>query len=149
MFNAEIGFTKVIQLLIAAKKPLVAHNPEYDVTFLYEQFIAPLPASFIEFCRQWKSNFPVIYDTKVLFYEVKKEVGRNKSPLEDIFKKISTDKKYSNNLSVNFDIQAEEGFGKYINAPQAHDAGYDSYMTGHTFAILAKKLEIDQFAAEE
>ena len=27
MFSAEIGFTKVIQIMIDAKKPIIAHNP--------------------------------------------------------------------------------------------------------------------------
>ena len=27
IFNAEIGFTKVIQIMIDAKKPIIAHNP--------------------------------------------------------------------------------------------------------------------------
>ena len=36
MYNAEVGFTRVIQMLIDAKKPLVAHNPQFDVAFLFE-----------------------------------------------------------------------------------------------------------------
>ena len=50
MYAQETGFTNVIQMLIDSKKPIVGHNPQYDVAFLYEQFIAPLPKSFIEFC---------------------------------------------------------------------------------------------------
>ena len=148
MYNAEVGFTRVIQMLIDAKKPLVAHNPQFDVAFLFEQFIAPMPDSFIEFCLQWKKHFPIIYDTKALFYEVKQDVGRNFSNLEDIFKKVRTDKKYSNNLAVSFDISADEQFGSYITNAQAHNAGYDAYMTGYVFATLAKKLEIDQLLAQ-
>ena len=136
-------------MLITAKKPLIAHNPQYDVTFLFEQFIAPLPNSFLEFCQQWKSHFPTIYDTKAVFYEISHDVGRNKSKLEDVFKKVKTDKKYCSNLMIKFDIRAGEAFGTYNDYTQAHHAGFDAYMTGHVFAVLAKKLEIDQLIAPE
>jgi len=56
-------------MLIEAKKPIIAHNPQFDVQFLYEQFIAPLPATYLDFCTEWKKNFPVIYDTKVVYYQ--------------------------------------------------------------------------------
>ena len=69
MFDKETGFTKVIQMLIDAKKPLVGHNPQYDVAFMYEQFIGPLPDTFIEFCEEWRKSFPMTYDTKAIYSE--------------------------------------------------------------------------------
>lgn len=69
MYEREQGFTQIVQMLINAKKPLVGHNPQYDVAFLYEQFIAPLPDTFIEFCQEWRKLFPVTYDTKCIFSE--------------------------------------------------------------------------------
>ena len=50
MFQAEIGFTKVVKMLIESKKPLVGHNPQYDLLFIHEKFIGPLPEDFIDFC---------------------------------------------------------------------------------------------------
>lgn len=126
----------------------MAHNPQYDVMFLYEQFIGPLPSSFIEFCKEWKQNFDAIYDTKAVFYEITRDVGRNKSALEDIFRKVRTDKKYNNNVAIKLDVRAEQAFGNYIDREKAHDAGYDAYMTGYVFATLAKKLEIENLAAQ-
>ena len=63
MYKAEIGFTQVIQALIDVKKPIIAHNPQMDILFVYEQFIAPLPDTFLEFCSEWRKLFPCIYDT--------------------------------------------------------------------------------------
>lgn len=58
LFKKEFGFTKVIQLLQHAGKPIVGHNMMFDVAFFLEQFIAPLPVSFVDFSRLWKSHFP-------------------------------------------------------------------------------------------
>ena len=70
IFNAEIGFTKVIQIMIDAKKPIIAHNPQYDVGYLFEMFIAPTPPTYLEFCETWRKNFPLLYDTKCIFYDL-------------------------------------------------------------------------------
>ena len=53
-FEKEMGFSLVIEEMIKAKKPLVGHNFIYDVAFLYDQFIAPLPDTFLEFSQQWR-----------------------------------------------------------------------------------------------
>lgn len=54
MYKSEIGFTRVMQMLIKAKKPLIAQNPQYDVGFLYEKFIAPMPSNYLSFCKEWR-----------------------------------------------------------------------------------------------
>lgn len=43
-----------------------------------------------------------------------------------------------------YDKECAEEFGNYLNVKdqQAHDAGYDAYMTGLVFASLSKFLEI-------
>jgi len=94
MYSAEIGFTKVIKMLIDAKKPLVGHNPQFDICFLYEKFIAPLPETYLDFCREWRKNFPTLYDTKAVNFELSKDVTRNRSTLEDLYNKVMSDKKY-------------------------------------------------------
>ena len=150
MYNTEVGFTKVIKMLIEAKKPLIGHNPQYDFAFMYEKFVAPLPDSFIEFCAAWRQNFPEIYDTKCCFYELDKDPERMRSTLQDVFKKASNpnDKKFSNNLKIIFDGEASPEFEKYLNVQQLHDAGYDAYMTGYVFAMITKRLEIEPVLAQ-
>ena len=139
MYKAEIGFTQVIQALIDAKKPIIAHNPQMDILFVYEQFIAPLPDSFLEFCSEWRKLFPCIYDTRII----------GKATLEQCFSKIGTDKKYKGILGFAFDSDVDSQFATYESHAQAHDAGYDAYMTGLVFATLTKKIQIDQVLAEQ
>ena len=62
----ELGFTRVIEILSSAKKPIIGHNMLFDVAFIYEQFVAPLPGSYTEFATLWKNHFPLVYDTKTL-----------------------------------------------------------------------------------
>ncbi|OQR92396.1 Poly(A)-specific ribonuclease PARN-like protein [Achlya hypogyna] len=59
-----VGFSKVIQLLADAKKPVIGHNCLLDFVYLYHQFCAPLPPTLTEFKAQLLTHFPVIYDTK-------------------------------------------------------------------------------------
>jgi hypothetical protein len=39
---------------------------QFDAAFIFEQFIARLPPTFIDFASQWKAHFPAAYDTKTL-----------------------------------------------------------------------------------
>ena len=139
MYKAEIGFTQVIQAMIDAKKPIIAHNPQMDILFVYEQFIGPLPDSFLEFCLEWRKLFPRIYDTRII----------GKATLEQCFKKMSTDKKYQGILGFQYDSNVDSQFANYESHAQAHDAGYDAYMTGLVFATFTKKIQIDQLLAEQ
>ena len=66
----EMGFSLVIATLIESKKPLIGHNPMYDWLFVYNQFIAPLPATYVDFISQWSKMFPYTYDNKVLTMKV-------------------------------------------------------------------------------
>lgn len=37
------GFSKVFNLLVTLKKPIIAHNAMLDFMFIYQQFYRPLP----------------------------------------------------------------------------------------------------------
>lgn len=39
----EMGFSKIIEEIIHAKKPLIGHNMFLDIMFVYQQFIDDLP----------------------------------------------------------------------------------------------------------
>ena len=45
----EIGFSKVIEEIIIAKKPLVGHNMFLDLLFIWQQFVDDLPETLAEF----------------------------------------------------------------------------------------------------
>ena len=70
MFITEMGFSCVIEKLIEVQQhktvALVGHNMMYDVIYLYNQFIGPLPDSYSEFVKLWYACFPLTVDTKVL-----------------------------------------------------------------------------------
>lgn len=51
MYNEELGFTRVIQLIINHKIPIIGHNMIYDVAFVFNQFIGELPLTFEEFAN--------------------------------------------------------------------------------------------------
>lgn len=61
-----MGFSRVIEYLQAAKKPIVGHNLMFDAAFVFEQFVKRLPNSYIEFASKWTELFPATYDTKTL-----------------------------------------------------------------------------------
>ena len=144
MYNAEIGFARVIQMLIDAKKPLIAHNPQYDIGFIFEKFVAPMPENFVEFCYEWRKRFPTLYDTKSVYFELTKDVRNNRSCLEDLFRKVNDDKLYNNNLTIRLDSEGHEDFGQYEDGNlKMHDAAFDAYMTGYVFAGLTKRIEIE------
>ena len=49
-----MGFSLIVEELIEAQKPLVGHNLIYDMGFFYDQFIAPLPDTFLDFTAAWR-----------------------------------------------------------------------------------------------
>jgi poly(A)-specific ribonuclease len=53
MFLEELGFSRVIDLIVKSKTPIVGHNMIYDLAFMYHQFIADLPPTFIEYATSW------------------------------------------------------------------------------------------------
>lgn len=104
----------------------------FDVAFIYEQFVAPLPGSYTEFATLWKNHFPLVYDTKTLAVS---SGEFQKTALSHLFYRCQKDKRISNNLMFSYDSLASEKFSSYeTSGGQEHDAGFDSYMTGHVFA---------------
>ena len=49
LFDQEFGFSRIVEMLIESKLPLIGHNCMYDICFLFRQFIAPLPETWGEF----------------------------------------------------------------------------------------------------
>jgi poly(A)-specific ribonuclease len=70
LFNSEMGFSLVAQLIVDARKPIIGHNMIYDIAFFYHQFIAPLPKTYEEFSKSVHEKFPIFYDTKALSCDI-------------------------------------------------------------------------------
>ena len=136
-----MGFTRVIELLIKARKPIIGHNMAFDSTFIFDSYIDRLPATYVDFAKKWKQNFPEIYDTKVI--AVNTPCGQiPKTELNHLFNMCKSTKRFSNNLEFEYDDEADSKFSAYLQGGQKHDAGYDAYMTGIVFAYHAKFIEI-------
>ena len=53
LMEYELGFSRIIEIMIMSKKPLIGHNMLLDLMFLYEHFIADLPDTLEEFIRSF------------------------------------------------------------------------------------------------
>ena len=64
--------------------------------------------------------------------------------LGTVYKNCKGVKKLANNVQVEFDTVKQDVFSIYSQEKnqQAHDAGYDAYMTGFSFISIAKYIEI-------
>ncbi|CAI2361076.1 unnamed protein product [Moneuplotes crassus] len=128
----EMGFSLIVQEIIDAKKPLVGHNLIYDMGFFYDQFIAPLPNTFLEYTEKWRECFPATYDTKVIALESKLKIFR-RTDLESLYKMCSKDETLQQQISYKM---ANSELGE-----KAHDAGFDAYMTGLAYMVMTKHKE--------
>jgi|LauGreDrversion4_2_1035121.scaffolds.fasta_scaffold1132906_1 DNA polymerase III epsilon subunit-like protein len=112
----ELGFSRVIQLIMDSKKPLVGHNMMYDLGFIYRQFVSKdgsLPENFEDFTKAWRKCFPQkIFDTKVLAAFCGQDLF-GKTSLDLVYAKCLKDKKLRNNVDIIFDSKTHELFGSY------------------------------------
>ena len=51
-----MGFSLVVQALIDAKKPIIGHNMIYDIIYLLNQFVMPLPGTYEDFINEVTSH---------------------------------------------------------------------------------------------
>ena len=143
LFIKEMGFALVVEELIAAKKPVIGHNMIYDVIYLYNQFVDDLPETYPEFSQKWYSLFPLVYDNKVLS-SAAEYFGR--TDLGKVYDKCLNDERIKGSgMRIAFDVQ--KGFTRYEGSEQLshyHEAAYDAYMTGFSFANILKFKEFDK-----
>ena len=149
-YRNHMGFTLVIEEMINCKKPIVGHNWIYDMCFLFDQFLAPLPDTYLEFTSAWREYFPVTFDSKYVTKNIKGKLFQW-TQLGTLFKKCRKDKSLKNMLS--FSIDEAPVFKRYQNESEellkssspkfAHEAGFDSYMSGCVLLWAAKYNEID------
>ena len=137
----EMGFSLVIQAMIEAKKPVIGHNCMYDWIYVYNQFIGPLPETYLQFAQEWNSRFPFTYDTKVLAYNSKAFYNTS---LGQVYEKCTEDDKFKSNLRWNFDTKNHcSNYAGQALLSHYHEAAYDAHMTGIIFMHILKHKEID------
>jgi len=142
LFIQEYGFTEIVEILSESKIPIIGHNMIYDVMLLYHQFLGDFPETYEEFTKKWSEAFPMTYDTKLLSSYCKKI---KKTWLEAAYTQCIEDQ----SLKEFIQFEYSEGFGRYKDGGQAHEAAYDAYMTGVLFATIAKNKEIMHEVLEE
>lgn len=137
MLDFMKGFTRLFESFVKMRKILIGHNMFCDLIYLYNSFIDPLPKSYSQFKREINSLFPVIYDTKHIFYEVKSYypdlralVGKAKS-LVDLYSGLNDEKC----KEYFFHLPVIETSGP-MDVKNAHNASFDSFATGYVFIRL-------------
>ncbi|PIA17318.1 ribonuclease CAF1 [Coemansia reversa NRRL 1564] len=127
------GFCAVIDMLSAARKPVVGHNMLLDVLHAFSKFYRPLPAGREEFERALAQFLPVLIDTKFIIEStpaIKDRYGT--SSLDEIAPML--EREAGCGLAP---IRLHPRFMR--NATRTmHEAGYDAYMTGASFIRLLK-----------
>lgn len=133
--EAEVSLLPVIQSLLSKKVPLIGHYMVLDLAFMYDHFIGPLPPTIEEFRKALLDNFPPIYDTKYITKSVLKAVKFIKhTSVEDLFAYCKKRKE----LNTLVKIVPDE---RFAISEQAHEAGFDAYMTGYIFITFLKYLK--------
>ncbi|KAF4814747.1 Poly(A)-specific ribonuclease PNLDC1 [Colletotrichum siamense] len=112
------------------RPPIVGHNQFFDLLFIYQTFFDDLPPSCGEFFANIYELFPHIIDTKLM--AIADQAIEGEDPLADIFDRLIGD---VSRPSIGWD--PAHGYSRRANA---HEAGYDSFMTAVILLRLAHKL---------
>uniref|UniRef100_A0AAV1TE89 Uncharacterized protein n=1 Tax=Peronospora matthiolae TaxID=2874970 RepID=A0AAV1TE89_9STRA len=155
-----IGFTAVLDVIAAAHKPIVGHNLLLDLMHCYEKFHGPLPEQCTEFQREvhaWLGEGGGIFDTKTLVNKAMQQSDSfaahlTHTSLEHCFEVLSKHPFYGPGVqSVQpsrktvADAARENGDQVPDSAQvplQAHQAGYDAFMTGFVFLRVCSGLGV-------
>lgn len=119
---------------------MVGHNPAYDLIYIYNQFIAKLPPTYAEFSKDWHARFPRTYDSKVLSFQ---SDYFGKTSLGKVYEKCDFDKRLKDILRFSFDPRFPNYEGANLSS-HYHEAAYDAFMTGVSFAKILKYKQIDE-----
>ena len=137
-----VGLGRVIEALVAAKKPLVGHNCLLDLGHFAHKFIAPMPEQLEEWRAQLHAALPVIVDTKHLFQTEPQLKGW--VPLNSLAQCFQGSQQGQFWHSTNPVLALEPEFARYAPAGDGaelhHEAGYDALMTGVVYARALCKL---------
>lgn len=110
----EMGFTRVVEMLIESRRPMVGHNMIHDLVYIYNQFIDVLPDTYINFAEQLNAKFPFIYDSRSLACNIQQSAAE-KTELKYLYNRSLKDKKYANNVTIIMDKEKDPRFGTYWN----------------------------------
>lgn len=132
--GTAVGFRKVIDALVASKKPIIGHNCFLDLLHLYHQFISTLPLSYATFKKRLNRLFPAVFDTKQLLHDHPKiQTMLGSTVLGEIHAKLT-------DLKLGLPVHLGESFNRYAESQDLHEAGADAYVTGMAFLGICELL---------
>lgn len=134
--DEKIGFTHVVRKVLECGKPLVGHNMMLDLLHLIQKTVQPLPDTLEQFKNVIKANLPTIFDTKLIAKDPPFCVDIPITSLGNLYSDLCS--KFNPP-----DFIVEDGYESHSlgGGGQAHDAGYDAFMTGVCFITMVKKLD--------
>jgi len=140
------GVSRVIEVIIDLRKTIVGHNMMVDLLFIYEHLVDHLPPDLNSFKQSLKRTFPVVFDTKAMFHDMKSDypefraIAESSSGVNDLFKFMSG-QEFTSNFLFNPVIELiSENDSLVEHTLKRHDAGSDSYATGCVFIRLSHAL---------
>ncbi|TDH65946.1 hypothetical protein CCR75_005440 [Bremia lactucae] len=145
-----IGFTAVFDVIVGAKKPIIGHNMLLDLMQCYDKFHEPLPRQCAEFQFQlhaWLGVGGGVFDTKTLVDYAMKKVDAfathlTHSTLENCYEVLSKHPFYGPEIQAT-PLSLEDNVSSPSQIPlQAHQAGYDAFMTGYVFLRVCSGLGV-------
>lgn len=123
------GMRRVLELMIASKKPLVGFECLLDITFTFGSMYDYLQEQLADFIPFLHERIPTLVDLKVILKEpAMKAIFTEISSLVNAFHIVSTEKTFEN-----------PPIGMYNDSATVlpHDASNDAYMTGYVYIKLA------------
>lgn len=137
LLDSLLGFTKVYQLIIKLKKPIIGHNILTDLALLVNSFDGPLPHSYTKFKSLLHNLFPVVYDTKILSYELRNSVPEAKRWKQNLLEMLYTYFKDGDGRHLALNSPYIKMISKNTPDDYFHNARFDSYCTGYIFIRMA------------
>jgi len=139
--EASIGFTRVVEALSAARKPIVGHNSLMDHLFLRTAFDGrPLP-TLKEFKIATVKRFPVIFDTRTLATLPSNSFDASQvQNLEGMH--TTMESRHGTKVRVSMPLGFHSYFPAVLSASGAgsHEAAYDALITGRLFLYLRHEI---------
>eukprot|EP00744_Colponema_vietnamica_P012679 GILI01017790.1.p1 GENE.GILI01017790.1~~GILI01017790.1.p1 ORF type:complete len:440 (-),score=72.41 GILI01017790.1:154-1314(-) len=148
--NSGATATRVFELLVDCKKPIIVQNGWSDLAFLYCTFHQNTPLDLPAFKAAINALFPKVYDTRTLATLEPFNAFSSRGRLETIYRSFQQKFGYKANIYVpehgqDLFIQGDKG-----EAVGAHDASYDAFITGCLFIYeqmaMPNVKDIDKFA---
>ncbi|KAL7688738.1 putative ribonuclease CAF1, ribonuclease H-like superfamily [Plasmopara halstedii] len=145
-----IGFTAVLDIIVAARKPIVGHNMLLDLMQCFCKFHEPLPnrcADFQHELHAWIGAGGGVFDTKTLVDQAMRTTDSfathlTHTSLENCFAVLSKHPFYGPDVQSVQTIHGDKPLDSSQSSLQSHQAGYDAFMTGYVFLRVCSGLGV-------